>query len=181
MEKRHQTYLIIIIVMAIWGLTDVRRRASLEHTHRTDITVFTTAGAAFFDGRDPYSVKSPRGWQYNYPPLFAIAFSPLSKLQTTTAAIIWFAINVAMLFGCYFEVRKLITLLAPGRAPPESLPAWLWIAPGVALLFPTLNCLQRGQLGVLLIYLLILGLRITVQKPNAFGAMLGGLIMALGR
>ena len=173
MEKRHQTYLIIIIAMAIWGLTDVRRRASLEHTHRTDITVFTTAGAAFFDGRDPYSVKSPRGWQYNYPPLFAIAFSPLSKVQTTTAAIIWFGINVAMLFGCYFETRKLIALL---RANP---PPWLWIAPSVALLFPTLNCLQRGQLGVLLIYLLILALRITVQKPNAFGAMLGGLIVAL--
>lgn len=173
MDKRRQTYIIIIIAMAIWGLTDVRRRASLEHTHRTDITVFTTAGAAFFDGRDPYSVKSPRGWQYNYPPLFAIAFSPLSKLQTTTAAIIWFGINVAMLFGCYFEVRKLIALLG------ADLPPWLWIAPGVALLFPTLNCLQRGQLGVLLIYLLILGLRITVQKPNAIGAMLGGLILAL--
>lgn len=173
MQKRHQTYLIIIIVMAIWGLTDVRRRASLEHTHRTDITVFTTAGAAFFDGRDPYSVKSPRGWQYNYPPLFAIAFSPLSKVQTTTAAIIWFGLNVAMLFGCYFETRKLMAHL--GRDPPP----WLWIAPCVALLFPTLNCLQRGQLGVLLIYLLILGLRVTVQKPNALGAMLGGLIMAL--
>ncbi len=179
MDKRRQTYIVIIIAMAIWGLTDVRRRASLEHTHRTDITVFTTAGAAFFDGRDPYSVKSPRGWQYNYPPLFAIAFSPLSKLETTTAAIIWFGINVAMLFGCYFEARKLVAMLGADRAPAGPLPAWLWIAPGVAMLFPTLNCLQRGQLGVLLIYLLILGLRVTVQKPNAIGAMFGGLILAL--
>ena len=178
-RKRRLTYIIIIIAMSIWGLTDVRRRASLEHTHRTDITVFTTAGAAFFDDRDPYAVKSPRGWQYNYPPLFAIAFAPLSKLQTTTAAIIWFGINIAMGFGCYFEARKLTALLGAELAPRGPRPAWLWIAPAVALLFPTLNCLQRGQVGVLLVYLLMLGLRITVQKPNATGAFLGGLVVAL--
>ena len=56
----------LIAAMTIWGLTDVRSRGRphLENPlkHRTDLTVFTEAGAAFFDGRPPYEVSNPRGW-----------------------------------------------------------------------------------------------------------------------
>ena len=45
--------------------------------HKTDFTVYTEAGAAFFDGRPPYEVSNPRGWIYLYPPLFAMLVAPL--------------------------------------------------------------------------------------------------------
>src|SRR5262249_27080204 len=75
----------VVIGLAIWGWLDVRERGQIHphHVdfHRTDFTVYTGAGAAFFDGRDPYQVTSPRGWYYLYPPLFALLVSPLAVLD----------------------------------------------------------------------------------------------------
>jgi len=52
-------------VLAVWGWFDVRVRGTIDPNsaiHKTDFTVYTEAGAAFFDGRDPYKVTNPRGW-----------------------------------------------------------------------------------------------------------------------
>src|SRR5262245_40992310 len=66
----------LVLGLTIWGWLDVRERGQVhpDHVdfHRTDFTVYTGAGAAFFDGRDPYQVTNPRGWYYLYPPLFAL-------------------------------------------------------------------------------------------------------------
>ena len=65
----------------VWGLTDVRQRGypDVPAEHRTDLTVYTEAGAAFFDGRPPYEVSNPRGWTYLYPPLLAMLLAPLHR------------------------------------------------------------------------------------------------------
>jgi hypothetical protein len=67
-------WIIVVALLLVWGFTDVRRRADLDPhnigAYQTDFTVYTEAGAAFFDGRDPYAVTNPRGWRYLYPPLF---------------------------------------------------------------------------------------------------------------
>lgn len=56
-------WIIVVAILLVWGFTDVRRRADLDPhnigAHRTDFTVYTEAGAAFFDGRDPYAVTNP--------------------------------------------------------------------------------------------------------------------------
>ena len=60
------------IVIVGWFAVDVGPRGRVVpgrvDAHRTDFTVFTEAGKAFFDGRDPYAVTNPRGWFYLYPP-----------------------------------------------------------------------------------------------------------------
>src|SRR5689334_16039495 len=74
-----------IVAATIWGLVDIKARGRTEpdrpDRHKTDFTVYTEAGAAFFDGRDPYRVTNPRGWHYLYPPLFALLVAPLSGLD----------------------------------------------------------------------------------------------------
>ena len=50
--------------------------------HRTDFTVYTAAGRAVIDGSDLYKARNDRGWNYIYPPLFAIVMVPLAKLST---------------------------------------------------------------------------------------------------
>ena len=73
--KNKMAWVVLCLGLVIWGLTDVRQRAHFDPVlaaenrevigeHRTDLTVFTEAGAAFFDGRDPYEVTNPRGWMY---------------------------------------------------------------------------------------------------------------------
>ncbi len=45
---------LVLLAVAIWGLTDVRTRGTLIRRalalHKTDVTVYTGAGAAMFEG-----------------------------------------------------------------------------------------------------------------------------------
>src|SRR5436190_940496 len=97
----------VVVAIIVWGLTDVRQRARIDphniSVHKTDFTVYTEAGAAMFDGRDPYQVANPRGWKYVYPPLFAIVMAPLHTWDPQFQVILWFAISVCLCWGCYRE------------------------------------------------------------------------------
>jgi hypothetical protein len=176
--------LALLVVLTIWGLTDVRQRARIDPenptAHKTDFTVYTEAGAAFFDGRDPYEVSNPRGWHYLYPPLFAILVAPLASLGSQTQAVVWYFMSLAACFGVWRELRRLWTcVLSQRTADVLSLPRWLpWLALG-AVALPALNCLQRGQVGIVLVYLLLFGLRLTVVHENIFAVFLGGIALAL--
>lgn len=190
--RRHWLLVIVLaIVVVTWGWLDVRRRGRIEpgreDAHRTDFTVYTVAGSAFFDGRDPYTVTNVRGWSYLYPPLFALAVSPLAELDTETQTFVWFLISAGFAVGVYIESRRLLSALAPSYA---TLPAsqgdagsitygW-WLLPAfLAIGFPALNCLQRGQIGLLQLYCLLLGARwiLTARSPALWVA--GGAVLAL--
>src|SRR5271157_4378388 len=103
---------VLVIGLTIWGWLDVSERGQTHPNHadfhRTDFTVYTEAGAAFYDGRDPYQVSNPRGWRYLYPPMFAILVAPLHALPPMGQVAVWFVLSVAMLFGCYFELRRIL-------------------------------------------------------------------------
>ena len=153
--------------------------------HKTDISVYTEAGAAMFDGRDPYLVSNPRGWHYLYPPLLAIAMSPLALLPTTEQALVWYALSCLMLVGIVIELRRLWRWQAELRqaeganSEAKSVPSWLaWtVTAGMAL--PALNCLQRGQVGICIVYFLLLGARLVLCSSTKRGMLLGGLVLAL--
>ena len=185
-RRRWPLFLGLCLALAIWCVVDVRCRARVLpdrlKKHRTDITVYTTAGAAFFEGRDPYEVTNPRGWHYLYPPLFALLISPLHYLPTQWQAGVWFAFSAAMCFGCFFECRRIARFvhsdqdLKAGRA--TKIPEWIGLAAFLAVLLPTLNCLQRGQVGVVVLYLLLLGFRLVLTGRSVAAWFLGGLILA---
>ena len=60
-----------------------------------------------------------------------------------------------------------------------SPPVWLaWLAAATVAL-PTLNCLQRGQVGVVLVYLLLFGLRLVIVSRKMRVVFLGGIVLAL--
>ena len=50
---------------------------------------------------------------------------------------------------------------------------------GLTVLFPTLNCLQRGQIGVVLLYPLLLGFRLVLLGKRRTSWFLGGVVLAL--
>jgi hypothetical protein len=206
LNRRTYWLAILAVALAVWGLTDVRQRAKTDPhnlgAHRSDFTVYTTAGAAMFDGRDPYAVANPRGWHYLYPPLFAILVSPLAKLDSQWQGVIWYAISLLTLWGCYVESRRLWRWLCDtpeplgknsrGTAAVESsqqptsssqklstLPVYFFWLAGATVLLPVLNCLQRGQVGILLTYLLLLGFRYVVTSRTLVRALVGGVILAL--
>ena len=177
----------VFAAAAIWGLTDVRDRGGPHPEnrlkHRTDLTVYTEAGAAFFDGRPPYEVSNRRGWHYLYPPLFAMVLAPLHVLPTQDQTVVWFFLSVLLCWGCYRETRRILReLLARDSALAAVYDRWFpWLGVAVvtAGLFPTLNCLQRGQVGVLKLYLLLLGLRLILGGRSYRAWIGGGMVLAL--
>jgi hypothetical protein len=179
-------YLALLIAFAIWGWVDVVPRGMVNreriNEHRTDFTVYTEAGAAFFDGRDPYEVSNPRGWRYLYPPMFAILVAPLHALSPMGQVAVWFVLSVAMLFGCYFELRRIVDY-ALGRSLNANGSSRVVFcvcsaAVGTALL-PAFNCLQRGQVEVFKLYLLMLGFRIALTGTRVRAWVFAGIVFAL--
>lgn len=178
---------VAVLGLLIWGLTDVRRRAEIDparlNNHRTDVTVYTEAGAAFFDGRDPYAVTNLRGWHYLYPPLFALLMAPLHPLPTAWQGVIWFLLSLLMAGGCLLEcrliVRKLLDAGAPQAAAWRDLRPWVVVGAFIAILFPFLDTLQRGQVGVAVLWPLLLGFRLVLERPDGVRTFLGGVCLAM--
>jgi hypothetical protein len=172
--------------MAIWGWVDVRLRGQVDPNdrglHKTDFTVYTEAGAAFFDGRPPYEVTNPRGWGYLYPPVFAMLVAPLHSLLPPAQVLVWFALSTLMMYGCYSESLRIARWVLPDR-PQHPLfgpvPPWIGWSAIVASLLPALNCLQRGQVGVAKLYLLLLGLRLCLESRGIARSFLAGCVLAL--
>jgi hypothetical protein len=175
-------------VLVIWGLTDVRSRARIDPSdplvHKTDLTVYTEAGAAFFDGRNPYDVSNPRGWRYLYPPLFAILMAPLAALDSQWQAVIWYFVSLAFAWGAWREALRIWRLLLSDAHPPAAIerpfapPIWVGSVAAATLALPALNCLQRGQVGILIVYLLLLAFRLTTENRSWWGAAAGGSALA---
>ena len=181
-------WIIVVAILLVWGFTDVRRRADLDPhnilAHRTDFTVYTEAGAAFFDGRDPYAVTNPRGWHYLYPPLFALLVAPLHTLPTDWQGVTWFLLSLLMAAGCLSECRKIVQRIQEafeGRQPADrrNLPGWFVVATAAAVLFPFLSTLQRGQVGIAVLWPLLIGFRVISETQRRFWWFWGGTLLAL--
>jgi hypothetical protein len=172
----------LLVGLTIFGRVGVAPNGRIDRAHierhKTDFTVYTEAGAAFFDGRDPYRVTNPRRWYYLYPPLFALMVAPLSALDGESQVLAWYVISVAIGFGCFVEARRIwrgLAAASPARAPSR----WIVACAFLAVLLPTLDCLQRGQMGLALLYPLLLGYRLAEQGRSARSWFIGGVIIAL--
>ena len=183
--RSHYVAVALVIGLTIWGWLDVRERGQTHPNHadfhRTDFTVYTEAGSAFFDGREPYEVPSPRGLHYLYPPLFALLVSPLAALDFKSQVVVWYIISIVLAFGCYRESRRLWTLLVTSDADEagtgSGLAFWVGACAGLTVLFPALECLQRGQVGIALVYPLLLGFRLTLSGRSWPIWCLGGVVL----
>jgi hypothetical protein len=200
-------FAVLLIALTIWGLLDVRRRGYFNPEnpgeHMSDFTVYTEAGAAFFDGRPPYEVTNPRGWCYLYPPMFALVVAPLHVLPMQDQVTVWFFLSLLMCWGCFRECQRILrgisqesvqsvsTGVLEGQlthieGKPEDKSnyrmrwfPWLgWMTVAAAAL-PTLNCLQRGQVGVLKLYLLLLGVRLILAGRCNRAWLFGGMVLAM--
>jgi len=184
-RPRWPLYLALGIALAVWCAVDVQRRGRIDpdrpSVHRTDFTCYTEAGGAFFDGRDPYAVTNARGWGYCYPPLFALLVSPLASLDPQWQVSIWFIISVAVVWGLYRECAFLFAAYAPlaaREAGQSKIPRAFAVAAVAAGTLPVLNCLQRGQVDVLKLYLLLVGVRLCLTGPAWHSWFVGGIALA---
>jgi len=175
--RRRAALAALLVALVAWGFTDVRRRAAWDPAHpsghRTDVTVYTTASRAMLAGGDPYAAPSPRGWHYLYPPLFALLLAPLDGLDPEWQGVVWYFVSLLLAFASLREVARLLRAVAPGA------PRAFRVLAVVALAFPALNTLQRGQAGFAVLYPLLLGLRVVLTGRSRAARFGGGVALAL--
>lgn len=171
---------VVLVALTIWGYVAIGPNGRLEpgrvELHKTDFTVFTEAGSAFFDGRDPYRVTNPRGWHYLYPPLFALMVAPLSFFDTESQVVIWYVVNILLSLGCLCEARRLWRFVS--RSASHRI-LWVAVCALLAGLLPFLDCMQSGQLGIAILYFLMLGSRLVIQGQSRLSWFLGGVVLSL--
>ena len=188
-RRRWRAYAVVAVALLAWCTVDVQRRGRLDPArpslHRTDFTCYSEAGAVLLHGGDPYGFRNIRGWGYNYPPMFALMVAPLHMLHPQLQVSIWFFISVLFVWGCYRECGRIVrafTGATPGSGARETVkprfPQWLGWATLAAAALPVLNCLQRGQVDVLKLYLLLLGFRLAITGRGWWAWSLGGTLFA---
>ena len=171
--------------MTIWIFVDVRRRGRIEpdrpHVHRTDVTAYTAAAEVWWDGgssEEAYTASSPRGWRYIYVPFFGTILGPLGKIDTKSQSLLFGLFSMLLVLGVYIESKHLLRFFSSphlqlggrhGRSGIDP-PLWIPICAAIAFTIPMLNTIQRGQVGLMVIYPLMLGFRLSwTCRPMAGG------------
>lgn len=164
-----------VVMLAALG-PNVWRRSGVvpgePGAHATDFTCYTTAGAAFFGPGDPYLVENPAGLRYLYPPLFALTVAPLAGLDTRVQALLWLVLSIGFTLLAAGECRRLAALAG-------GLPRFIATA-GLLTVFHHLTaCYRCGQVGVLLVWLMLLAFRLARHGETCWRRLAGGLLLGL--
>ncbi|MEW5806572.1 MAG: glycosyltransferase family 87 protein [Acidobacteriota bacterium] len=172
----------LIAVLRLLTLSAEFCHSSLQQ----DLSAFYTAGESLNHGLDPYRnhlSHNPPVWdgidifrhsRFLYPPLVATFFQPVALLPYRLVKYLWAAATVVLLAGSMMLVVKIIT--TAGRADTrytsrkeESadeksgnfVPHWMIpaIIIFVAFFYPLLTHLERGQIDMLTLFLILMTIR----------------------
>ena len=146
----------LALILAFGAVTEMR--SAFLRRRMTDIDAFLRAAWAVRNGIDIYSVTETNGWHYNYPPLFAIAMTPLASpplgspevgmLPFPVSVAIWYALSVGFL---WIAVHWLAGALARASGAEDAAKRfsrqwWSWrIVPILLCLMSIGRTLGRGQ------------------------------------
>lgn len=170
---RYSLYGLALAVSLGIGLDKARRRAPAGGEQANDAVVYQAAGRLVLAGRDPNEALSAGGLPYLYPPLLAVLVAPFSRVGEVNFAAGWAVLTVLAGFGCFYELRRLTRLTGGAPAP--------WPLAGAALLFavwPVGSTIRWGQIGTILLYLLLVGYRL-VRAGSRRDVVLGGALLAI--
>ena len=150
-------------------------RANYSHTHRSDFTVYTSAGKAVLDGTNIYEAHNIRGWYFMYLPIFAIVMVPFAWMGTFWASLLWFLLSA---FTLIHGIDLACRLARHGFPRMRIHDFWFRALVGLIVLLPATSGIARGQASVLIMYLMTLGIWFYFEKqPWAAGLALAGCIV----
>jgi hypothetical protein len=174
--------LLLILFFGAW----VELRGAFLHLRMTDAGVYLRAAWAVRNGQDLYSITDDRGWHYVYPPLFAIAMSPLADppdgasrkgyLPYAVSIGIWYGLTLIMgLLGVHFLANALESTSGNPeiRGQPVFCRRWwaLRILPFLILLPAIGRGQMRGQVDMLLALLFCLAAASILRGRRLFAGL----------
>lgn len=108
---------------------------------------------------------------YLYPPTLADLLTPLSVFSTSTALIVWYVLNLLMIVGLSAALTRILDIRFFGSTA--------LVAAAVLLFRPVLNTFHWGQVTVLLLFLLTVGLSLYVNGHKSIAALFLVLAIAI--
>ncbi len=146
-------------------------RGCFEVPKRTDFTVYLAAAEAVNSGGDIYAAQNSRGWNYLYLPLLAVILSFFTKLPLPLLVFLWYALSLTALYGSVVLLAKMF---------PENKSALLTAVAAYTLTLPCFtHTLARGQVGVLVLFLLTAVFYFYLKREDFFAGMLLALAIVL--
>jgi hypothetical protein len=168
---------VVVLLLTALGLGAlVVKRAAFSDKPRSDAVVFFRAAWAVRSGEDIYRVTA-NWWHYHYPPLFAIAMTPLADPPEGVAREWMLPLWVSV--GAWYLVSLLCGAVgvhwlaqACEEAEPRLAIGGLWsrgwwvrrLVPALVCLPEIGNTLVRGQVNLLLVLLIAGMVRMAVRR-----------------
>lgn len=180
----------LVAFFVVFGVF-VEIRGALLSRPMTDAGCFFRGAWAVRTGHDMYDVMDDNGWHYNYPPLTAIAFTPLADapfgqprdglLPYAWSVGLWYALSVLLYVAA---VQMLASALEATSADPEVRATQLWshawwrrrLVPALVCLPPAAHTLMRGQVNFILLFSMVAGISLAMRGRR----LLAGLALAVG-
>jgi alpha-1,2-mannosyltransferase len=100
-------FIVLVLVIMVSGFYFARRSGNDAQVYSNDFNVFYHAASEVIAGRDPYQSSLGEWTPYLYPPLLAVALTPLALLPLPVAAYVWFLINAVSTFAAAWMSAKL--------------------------------------------------------------------------
>jgi hypothetical protein len=169
LTSRHKMILgwLLVLSMVGWGVFRMSRRLSDEPY--IDFQAFYLAAEAARTGDNPYRAGDE---VYVYPPMLAAWMAPLSLLNVTQAAWVWFGLTLVGTFGSLY----LVWITLKNRLNWKTVPGDGILALGITLLIWQTQCrweFEQGQTD----WLTLCALSIAFAALDRFPAVVG---LALG-
>jgi hypothetical protein len=121
-----------------------------------------------------WELPSPARALTLYPPLLGLVLSPLTRLPSDRALLLWQAANVAMLYGVYVEWRRIYRSIRSGPAP-----GWLVLTTVIAIGIPLVAAMQGAQVTVLVLYTMLLGFAFALCGHDPAEWWAAGIVLAI--
>lgn len=175
MEAKPKQIAVKIILIGLFLFTTLRLFTSMaafgRESLQLDFSAFYTAGQSLNHGYPVYEnniLRTPPVWdgaafykhsRFLYPPLVATLFRPWALLPYKVAKHIWMLFNLICVYYTVFIVSSLIHL-------KRNAANYLILGISVALFYPTLIYLERGQIDAVVLVLILLSVKLTIKNDR---------------
>lgn len=167
LRRWHRLGLVALALAAVAFGVVVEVRSAFLRRPMTDLQVYLRAAWAVRAGENLYDVLDDNEWHYHYPPLLAIALTPLADaprgaaplaagIPFAVSAALWYAFGVGCLYLSVHALAAALEATSGGPAPPAGSRRWwtLRTLPALVCLPSIAATLVRGQVNLLLLALL---------------------------
>ena len=163
--------IISFIVLIVFALLFIRYSYRAPKRHYSDFRVYYATAERFADKEDIYARPDESITPYKYSPMFAMLVSPLSKFSQKTASLIFFTLNFISVILILFFSEKLIA--GDNVSFRDRV---IMYGGGLLCSFRfVLHAMDAGQVGILVLALVVIGLYLIERKKTIGGSFCVGL------